>query len=306
MIAVTGATGYIGRAVVAELSRRGLSIAALSRSSSVQVPGAVQWRIAGPSSPSEANFADCDTVIHLAGRAHTTVANANGRNLFDVENRELALATAEVAHAAGVRRFVFVSTLGVHGSGADAPLRASSPVHPELPYAQSKWAAEQQLAVWCAAHNMELCIVRPPMVYGPGCPGSFPRLVRLVGSGMPLPFSVLHAQRSFIYVENLASFLAECATQKVTGTYLVSDGSDWSVAQLVRAIGAELQRPVHCFPVPALLLRLGGKLIGKQRELDSLTLPMCVDAEPAMRDFGWLPRVTPEEALCISVRGYAS
>lgn len=305
MIAVTGATGYIGRAVLVELSRRGLSIAAVSRSSSAQVPSAVQWRITGPSSPSAANFAGCDTVIHLAGRAHTTVANADGRDLFDVENRELALATAEAAHAAGLSRFVFVSTLGVHGSGADELLRANSPVHPELPYARSKWAAEQQLAVWCAAHNMELCIVRPPMVYGPDCPGSFPRLVRLVRSGMPLPFSALHAQRSFIYVENLASFLAECATQTVTGTYLVSDGSDWSVAQLVRAIGAELRLPVRTFAVPAKLLRIIGKLIGKQREVDSLTMPMRVDAEEARRDFGWLPRVMPQDALRLSVMDHA-
>jgi nucleoside-diphosphate-sugar epimerase len=305
MIAVTGATGYIGRAVVAELSRRGLAVAALTRCSSAPTTTAVQWRLIGQPLPSAVNFAGCDTVIHLAGRAHTTVADANGRDLFDLDNRELALATAKVAQAAGVRRFVFVSTLGVHGRGADVPLRADSPIDPELPYARSKWAAEQQLSAWCSTRGLALCIVRPPMVYGPRCPGNFPRLVRMVRSGVPLPFSALHAQRSFIYVANLASFLAECATQEATGTYLISDGSDWSVAHLVRAIGAELRRPVRSFPVPVALLRLAGKLIGKQREVDSLTLPMSVDSELARRDFGWRPRVTPQEALRLSVRDHA-
>ena len=305
MIAVTGATGYIGRAVVAELARRGLNVVAVSRYCGCPSTASVQWRATGPAFPAAATFAGCDTVVHLAGRAHTTTAVADGRDLFDLENRELALATAQAAHAASVRRFVFVSTLGVHGSGADAPLCGDSPVHPQLPYARSKWAAEQQLTAWCAAHDMALCIVRPPMVYGPRCPGNFPRLVRMVRKGLPLPFAMLHAQRSFIYVDNLASFLAECATQDVTGTFVVADGSDWSVAQLVRAIGVELERPVRSFPVPAALLRLIGKLTGHQREVDSLTLPMRVDPEAVHRAFGWQPGVTPQDALSISVRDHA-
>lgn len=305
MIAVTGASGYIGRAVVLELSRRGLPVAAVSRSRSHQVPTSVEWRITDHSFPSAATFVSCDTVIHLAGRAHTTVAYVNGQDLFDLENRELALATAEAAHAAGVSRFVFISTLAVHGSCSEVPLRADSPIHPYLPYARSKWSAEQQLSSLCKARGMALCIVRPPMVYGPNCPGNLQRLVRLVRSRMPLPFSALHAQRSFIYVDNLASFLAECAQQEVTGTYLVSDGSDWSVKQLVLAIGSELQLPVSTFPVPVMLLRLLGTLTGKQREVDSLTLPMRVDAEPVSRDFGWLPRVAPQVALRLSVRDHA-
>lgn len=305
MIAVTGATGYIGRATLAELARRGLAVVAVSRYGAGAAPAGVQWRATGAGFPTAATFAGCDTVIHLAGRAHTTVAVADGQDLFDLENRQLALATAEAAHAAGARRFVFVSTLGVHGSGAAAPLRGDSPVHPQLPYARSKWEAEQQLTAWCAARGMALCIVRPPMVYGPRCPGNFARLVRMVRSGLPLPFAALHAQRSFIYVDNLASFLAECATQPATGAYVVADGSDWSVAQLVRAIGAELRLPVRSFPVPAALLRLAGKLTGKQREVDSLTLDMRVDPLPARHAFGWQPPVAADAALRLSVRDHA-
>ena len=306
MIAVTGATGYIGRALVAELARRGLTVAAVSRSADGgQLPAGVESRCIGEALPCAVNFAACDTVIHLAGRAHTTVAVVGDRDLFDEENRQLALTTAEAAYTAGARRFVFVSTLGVHGRGSDVLLRSDSPAHPDLPYARSKWAAEQELTAWCAAHEMELCVVRPPMVYGPRCPGNFLRLVCMVRSGMLLPFAALHAQRSFIYVDNLATFLAECATQHATGAYVVADGSDWSVEQLVRSIGAELQLPVRNFPVPVSLLRLVGRISGKQREVDSLTLPMRVDAELARREFGWQPRVAPQDALRFSVRGHA-
>ena len=303
MIAVTGASGYIGRAVVAELSRRGLAVAAVSRSVSAgKTPSGVLWRSIDDALPSAACFSGCTTVIHLAGRAHTTVAIANGRDLFDEENRQLALAIVKVAYSAGVHRFVFVSTLGVHGNGASVLLRGDSPIHPNTPYAYSKSAAEQQLTAWCAAHDMALCIVRPPMVYGPCCPGNFQRLVRLVKSGLPLPFASLRAQRSFIYVANLASFLAECAIQRATGTYLAADGSDWSVAQLVRIIGAELQVPVRSFSVPVTLLRFAGKVTRKQREIDSLTLPMRVDAELAWRVLGWQPPVAPPDALRLSLR----
>ena len=302
MIAVTGASGYIGRAVVAELSKCGLAVVAMSRSVSAgKTPSGVLWRSVGDALPSAACFSGCTTVIHLAGRAHTTVASANGRDLFDEENSQLALATAKAAYSAGVQRFIFVSTLGVHGAGASMPLRGDSPIQPNTPYAYSKWAAEQQLTAWCAAHGMELCIVRPPMVYGPDCPGNFQRLVRLVRSGLPLPFASLLAQRSFIYVTNLASFLVECATQRATGVYLAADGSDWSVAQLVRNIGAELQVPVRVFSVPVALLRFAGRIARKQREVDSLTLPMRVDTELARQVLDWHPPVAPRDALRLSL-----
>jgi len=303
MIAVTGASGYIGSATVDELARRGHEVAAVSRAAGPRQPAVgVQWRSTGRAFPTASAFAGCQAVIHLAGRAHTNVGVVDGQDMFELENRQLALATAQAAHEAGVRRFVFVSTLGVHGAGSSDLLSADSPVRPDSAYARSKLAAEGDLAAWCARHGMELCIVRPPMVYGPRSPGNFQRLLRLVRGGVPLPFASLHARRSFIFVGNLASFLSDCANKTATGTYLVGDGSDWSVAELVRAMASELGTPQRIFPVPVSVLRLAGTLAGRRREVDSLTLPMRVSSAAARRDFAWQPPIVPEEALKRSVQ----
>lgn len=307
MIAVTGASGYIGRATLAQLAALGEPAVAVSRGPApAGLPAIVTWRSTGEAAPRAAAFAGCDAVIHLAGRAHTKVTHEDGRDLFDEANRQLALATAAAAGEAGVRRFVFVSTLGVHGRSSDTPLRGDSPVQPNEPYARAKWAAERELAAACAGNGMDLCIVRPPMVYGPGCPGNFRRLVRLVATGLPLPFASLDGKRSFIHVDNLASFLCSAARagSGPTGTYVVADGSDWTLPQLVRGIAAGLQRPARLLPFPGAVLRLAGRLAGREAEIDSLTRPMQVDAREARAAFGWSPPVAPAEALRQSVQGH--
>jgi UDP-glucose 4-epimerase len=142
------------------------------------------------------------------------------------------------------------------------------------------------------------------MVYGPGCPGNFARLLRLVRSGVPLPFRSLREVRSFVYVDNLCSFLAKCAGHPaaVGRVFLAADGSDWSVAELTAKIAGALGRSNRCFPFPTPLLRLGGRVLGKEREIDSLTRPMRFDPSDAWSVFGWTPPVDPAEALRETVR----
>jgi UDP-glucose 4-epimerase len=258
----------------------------------------VRWIGTADGAPRPDDLAGCSALVHLAGRAHTRVAVADGRDLFDEANRALALRTAAAARQAGVRRFVFVSTLGVHGNWSAAPVTADSPPQLDTPYARSKWAAEQELRELCAGGAMQLCIVRPPMVYGPGCPGNFGRLVRLVQRGIPLPFGSLRGTRSFVQVDNLAAFLQRCCAQDApAGTFVVADGSDWSLPELVRAIAAALHRPARLLPFPPALLRLAAAAAGLRREMDSLTRPMPVDARDAWRAFGWTPPVDPGPAL---------
>lgn len=308
MIAVTGASGYIGRATVARLAQDG-PVTAVSRSAPPQsVPQGVTWKATGDVAPSAETFEGCTAVIHLAGRAHTTVAFQDGRDLFDLSNRQLALATAAAAHAAGVRRFVFVSTVGVHGNWSEADLQPDSPLKLDSPYARSKWLAEQELAAACAASGMELCIVRPPMVYGPGCPGNFPRLLRMVGLGLPLPFGSIDAVRSFIHVDNLASFLAACATRPLPPDkiFVVGDGSDWSLIELLRVMAEGQGLRSRLFPFPVGLLRLAGRLAGRMREVDSLTRPMRIDADQARRALDWRPPLDPARALREAVQAHAA
>jgi len=303
MIAVTGANGYIGLATLQWLAREGAGGIGIGRSAPVfPLPPSTQWRIFGH----PGTFSDCDCVIHLAGRAHTTVAIDDGLDIFDKANRQLALDTAVAAHAAGVRSFVFVSTIGVHGNWSVEPVRANSPLHLETPYARSKWAAEQALSVFCADVGMRLCIVRPPMVYGPGCPGNFPRLLKLVASGVPLPLASMRSVRSFIQVDNLVSFLVMCASRVLPeqSVFVIGDGSDWSTAQLTKSMAEALGRSSRMFPFPLRLLSLVAGSIGRGREFDSLARPMRIDAHQAWEQCAWLPPIDPAEGLREAVSAY--
>ncbi|HEX7892069.1 MAG TPA: NAD-dependent epimerase/dehydratase family protein [Ramlibacter sp.] len=297
MIAVTGASGYIARRVLDRLAGQGVPAVAFSRTPS-PVSGAARWHAGADGVPTPGQLAGCSSVIHLAGRAHTRVANEGGRDLFDEANRVHALRCAQAARTAGVARFVFVSTLGVHGSWSAEPVRADSPIRANTPYARSKFAAERELQAMLAGGSMQLCIVRPPMVYGPGCPGNLPRLVRLVRSGVPLPFASARGVRSFIHVDGLASFLVRCAADGApAGTFVIGDGSDWTLPDLVRAIASAQGRAARLIRFPLPMLRFAAAAAGRRREIESLTRPMQVDAGVAWEAFGWRPAIEPRQAL---------
>lgn len=307
MIAVTGANGYIGRATLQWLAREGPVVGVARMGAAISLPPSVSWRTTDASVPEPEAFFGCDCVIHLAGRAHTKVAITNGLDLFDLANRQYALNTAVAALAAGVRRFIFVSTLGVHGNWSAEPVLPNSPLRLDTPYASSKWAAEQELSHLCMDTSMALCIVRPAMVYGPGCPGNFQRLLKLVASGIPLPFGAMHSVRSFIQIDNLVSFLISCAMRPLPqhSVFVIGDGSDWSTAQLIRAIADALGKRSLDFPFPPAVLRLIANVAGCGREMDSLSRAMRVDASGAWQACSWIPPVEPTSALRDAVRAYA-
>jgi UDP-glucose 4-epimerase len=305
-IAVTGASGYIGRATVNRLTDQGHEVIALTRRLSAHhAAGAGIWLERAEGLPLAADLVGCGAVIHLAGRAHTNIATKDGLDLFNDANHRLALDCSVIARDANVASFVLVSTLGVHGNWSNTPISEHSLLQGNTPYARSKIAGEQ--AVTEALHDSatRLCIVRPPMVYGPACPGNFTRLVKLIRTGLPLPFRSVTSMRSFIHISNLTAFLARCAlTSSVHGTYVIADGSDFALPTLIRRIGVGLQRPTRLVPCSPVLLRALARLIGKQTELDSLTRPMCVDWSRA-RAGGWSPPIPPDTALADTVGAYA-
>lgn len=308
MIAVTGASGYIGRATLVRLARAGTVVAVSRRAPSFALPDNVIWSATGDETPQPEVFAGCESVIHLAGRAHTTVAQADGQNLFDLANRRLAVDTAIAARAVGVRRFVFVSTIGVHGNWSEESVHADSPLRLDTPYALSKNAAEQELMRVSADTGIGLCIVRPTMVYGPRCPGNFTRLLNLVATGLPLPFGSMRATRSFIEVDNLASFLDACATRPLPALtkFVVGDGSDWSTAELVASMAEALRMPSRVFPFPLSILRFAAAAVGRSREVDSLTRPMQVDSTEAWKMLAWRPHVDKVRGLLNAVGAHAT
>lgn len=303
-IAVTGASGYIGLSLLRCLASRGHQVLAFGRREMVTNDPAIRWYVKSDGRPNGADLQSCDAIVHLAGRAHTRVASQDGVDLFDKANHEFACATATAAREAGVSRFVQVSTLGVHGSWSAHPIDETSALIGDTPYARSKIAAEQDLAVLLNDSATALTIVRPPMVYGADCPGNFPRLVRLVKSGIPLPFGSVTGIRSFIHLDNLVSMLAYCAERPhVDGVFVAGDGSDFELPDLIRAIAAGVHAPLRLVAFPPQVLRWLAKIIGRHREIDSLTRPMPVDWSK-IRAAGWTPALDAASALAATLESY--
>ncbi|MHA3904155.1 NAD-dependent epimerase/dehydratase family protein [Castellaniella sp. WN] len=303
-IAITGASGYIGLALLRCFASRGHQVLAFGRREVAGDHSAVRWLLKPDGCPDSIDLQNCDAIVHLAGRAHTRIAQQDGTDLFDYANRKLAYVTATAARDAGVARFVQVSTLGVHGNWSAQPINETSAVIGDTPYTRSKIAAEQELRVQLSGSGTALTILRPPMVYGAGCPGNFPRLVKLVRSGIPLPFGSVVGVRSFIHVDNLASMLAYCIeTPYMDGVFVAGDGSDFELPELIRMIAAGVHTPSRLVPFPPGLLRLAAKIVGRQREIDSLTRPMLVDCSK-IRAAGWTPALDAASALASTLDSY--
>lgn len=303
-VAITGANGYIGGVLTHHCIGQGVEVVACSRTAAAGLLGretdllTTHHSIDGIPDPDA--ISGCSAIVHLAGRAHNFNAPDADAALFDWSNHQLAVKTAESAIRAGVGRFIQVSTLSVHGNWSETPVDENSPLQATTPYALSKMAAEVSLSALCQTTGMELCIVRPPLVYGRGCPGNFVRLIRLIQSGLPLPLRSVDAHRSFIYVENLADFLRHCMERpQLTGQskFVIGDGSDWSMPELVRAAARALGIPARLVPFPPAILRQGGSLMGRRREIDSITRSLLVNWSRARTECHWTPAIDPLQAF---------
>ena len=209
----------------------------------------------GPDTDWRAALAGIDAIVHLAARAHVLRdSSADAHALYRAVNTLGALRLAEAAAAAGVRRFVFLSSVRVHGErSTGAPFTEASPLVAQDPYGRSKAEAERGLAALAAAGRLEPVILRPPLVYGPGARGNFARLVRLVARGVPLPLGAVRNRRSLIFVGNLVDAIVRSLDDPAAAgeTFMVSDGEDVSTPELVRRIARALGKPARLVPVPA-------------------------------------------------------
>jgi len=215
-------------------------------------------------------------------------------NLHGTER--LALQAAK----AGVGRFEFMSTIGINGdnSGAKSYAESDQP-HPHNSYSVSKYEAELALKEISKQTGMEVVILRAPLVYGPGNPGNFLSLLRVISKGIPLPLASVTNKRSLIYVGNLVDALATCAVHPEAAgkTYLVSDGEDVSTPELIQRTAKELGEPARLFPFPISLMRLAGKLTGKSGAVNRLAGSLTVDSSKIRRELRWVPPFTMEEGL---------
>lgn len=242
-------------------------------------------------------FDDIESIIHLAGLAHSNSFTARD---YQTVNADGSLHLAREAAKAGVKRFVFISSIGVNGtSTTNTPFSTLSDLQPHNEYAQSKYDAEIGLKKIAKETGMELVIVRPTLVYGPNAPGNFGLLTKLVSKLPLLLFGLVNNQRSFIAVQNLSDLLIVCANHpKAAGhTFLASDGETVSIKEFTNAIADGLGKKVIQLPIPVSLMRLGSKLISKSAMAEQLLGNLEVDSSNAQEILGWTPPYSMKQAM---------
>ncbi len=302
-VLVTGANGFVGRALCAEAVARGMAVRGITRASGDLPISVENFAVGGIDGNTDWQdvLTGCEVVVHLAARVHV-MADSAAKPLeeFRRVNVQGTLNLAREAAAAGVRRFVFVSSIGVNGAETfQRPFAAHDEVAPHSPYAVSKYEAELGLQALAAATGMEVVIIRPPLVYGSGAPGNFGSLMRWLKRGVPLPLGAIHNQRSLVALDNLVDLIVTCLTHPAAAnqTFLVSDGEDVSTTELLRRMGQALGRPARLIPVPVSWLKLAAAMVGKQDVAQRLCGSLQVDIEKTRRLLGWTPPISLDEGL---------
>jgi nucleoside-diphosphate-sugar epimerase len=304
-ILVTGSSGFVGKSITAALLKQGHSVLAAVRfkANSIKDAEVVVGDINGDTSWTAA-LRDVDVVIHLAARVHVmTEHSANPLAEFRRINVDGTRHLAECATKAGVKRFVYVSSVKVNGEQTTLPYTELDEPNPQDAYGISKWEAEQALHKISPETGMEVVVVRPPLVYGARVKGNFAQMIKVLAKGIPLPFESVKNLRSFIYVENLVDTLILCATHpKAAGqTYLVSDVQDISTPDLLRKLSSAMGKPAKLLPCSSSLIRLAGRLLRKSDQIDKLVGSLQVDSSKIRRELGWEPPFSLDEGLSATV-----
>ena len=304
-ILVTGATGFVGRALVHAAVANGTPLRAAVRNAARAARRFADSRVAfdsiavgdvRASTDWSAALEGCEVVVHLANLAHAT---ASAAELQEV-NVDGTLALAQQACRLGVRRMVFLSSVKALGEASDGrPLRVEDPAAPVDAYGRAKLAAEKALRELASRSALEVTILRPPLVYGAGVRANFLALLRAVARGLPLPLASIRNRRSLVHVGNLSDAILACATapQAAGRTYHVTDGEPVSTPALARAIGGALGRPARLLPCPPALLEFLAAAVGRGETVKRLTRSLELDDSALRDDLGWQPRITLEAGL---------
>jgi len=304
-ILLTGATGFIGKALVLELIQKNFNVSIAVRQKSNLFPDKVKQFVVGDfqSNPDfSASLAEAECVIHLAGKAHVIdKAEAPVLDEFRKINTELTLNLAKQAVASKVKRFIFLSSIGVNGNQNNQPFLEIDTPNPQEPYAISKYEAEQGLFKISKKTGMEVVIIRPPLVFGVKAPGNFGRLLHWVNAKhpIPLPFGSVNNSRSLVALDNLVDFIILCINHKKAANevFLISDGDDLSTTQLLQNILKIYKKNTLLLPVPVSLMLFVAKLIGKKSDAVRLFSSLRVDNSKARDLLEWKPIVTMKDQL---------
>jgi len=307
-VLVTGANGFVGTALCRQLKDAGYGVRqALRRPECVAGLGAVQVGDVNECSSWKKAMEGCKYVVHLAGRAHIMRETAHDPlAVFRSTNTAGTLNLANLAAEAGVARFVFLSSIKVNGEASDRPFSENDKPQPLDPYAISKWEAEQGLRDIGDRTDMDIVILRPPLIYGPGVRANFLSLLSVARRGVPLPLGLVKNRRSFLFVGNLTSAIQACMEHPGAArqTFLLSDGEDISTADLVRRMSRAFGRRERLWPVPAYALRLAGRMTRHSAEVERLLGSLCVDSSKIRRLLQWSPPHSLDQGLAETADWY--
>ncbi|MDH0304887.1 MULTISPECIES: NAD-dependent epimerase/dehydratase family protein [unclassified Pseudomonas] len=310
-VLVTGGAGFVGQAVCDRLERDAVQVTKTVRTLNDEqkaARNAVALGDIGADTDWRSVLEGIDVVVHLAARAHVLKeSHAEPLVEFRRVNVDAALALAQQAAAAGVKRFVFISSIGVNGNvTGETPFAEHSRPAPHAPYAQSKLEAEEALERFTKTTSMELVIIRPPLVYAAHAPGNFRRLLQLVASGIPMPFASINNRRSMIALDNLADFITCCVRHPAAGgqTFLISDDEDLSLPGILHLLGEGMGKKVRLLPVPSSLMAAGAGLLGKKNLYTQLCCSLQVDSSKCRELLGWVPPLSASDALLATGKKY--
>ncbi|SIQ38587.1 UDP-glucose 4-epimerase family protein [Marinobacterium stanieri] len=301
-ILLTGANGFIGCNAAIELSSKPFFRVFATVRRPVQL--LVDDLIVMPSIGSDTDFFEAlsgqHVVIHTAARAHITTHNSlDPLATFRTVNVDGTLNLARQAAKAGVKRFIFLSSIGVNGVSNKAPFTVNDRPNPSEPYAQSKWEAEQGLVHIAEQTDMEVVIIRPPLVYGANAPGNFGRLVRWVEKGIPLPLGAVHNQRTLVGLDNLVDLIRVCIDHPAAANQVIfaGDDEDVSTTQILRGIAEGMGKSSRLIPVPEPLLWAGASVLGKKAMAEKVLGSLQVDISETKRLLDWEPPYSFAEGM---------
>ena len=311
-ILITGASGFIGRNLCAFLKEKGYFVRASVQDDACGVSGVDDYIDVGDINELtdwQQALAGVDTVIHLAARVH--IMNDPAADPVEAFRKVNVLGTerlARMAARAGIKRFIFISSVKVNGEGASRPYTEDDLPAPQDVYGISKREAEDSLACIAAETGIQMVILRLPLVYGPGVKANFKNLIKIAGAGLPLPLKGINNQRSFLYLGNLLDAIITCISHPLAAgeTFLVSDGQDVSTPDLIKMIACAMNKRAVLFSLHSGILKALCKIIGRSEELEKLTGTLILDSSKIRSLVGWKPPFTLEEGISQTVRYYKS
>ena len=298
-IIISGASGFIGKHLIASIPNNSFRIYKISRyktdsnMNELIIPDInekVLWKD---------HLNDTKYIIHLAACAHISNKDVTALNKFRTLNTRGTLHFAKEAALAGVKRFIFISSIGVNGTYSTIPFKNTDTPQPTEAYSVSKLDAEIGLRKISKQSGMEIVIIRPPLVYGPNAPGNFGKLIKLINSKLPLPLGAIHNKRSLVALDNLVDLIVTCIEhpKAANQTFLVSDDADVSTTELLQKMAEAMGKKAWLLPIPESWLRVCAKIVGKEDIISRLCGSLQVDIQHTKDTLNWHPPVTMSEQL---------